>query len=172
MFKYNNLHVALRVSPEITPSNFYTKEESEKLFIQDVPSYTEGTVYGRAHGDWVKIDGSFSTLLAGFSVATTKETLVEDENFNTLAKFAYVGTEGGTTSDIKIGTENPKDNYVLWVLTQDTLSAIKTVGGLPISIVADGTLEKDSITYNAYKLEGLKAGAYAFNATITAQASR
>lgn len=171
MFNYNNLSVTLRVSPEISSANFYTKEESKELFIQDVPQYADGSVYGRTNGNWVKIDGSYNKLRAGFSVATTTETLISDGNFDKLGAYAYVLDSEGTISGVKVSEANTKQGNALWLCLEDEITSITTNGGLPITVPTKQTVEYDGITYNAYEIEGLDKGQYTLSISIAGQSS-
>lgn len=160
MFNYDDLQVTLTVTPEISPTNFYTKEDTDRLFVKDVGDAS--AVYGRSNGKWVQIDENYNSLFAGFLSIYSFEDFVLNEGYKNLTEIPFVAS----ANNIQINLTNENDGDTLWICSADNIESIRTKQRLPVEFTREGEAQFDETTYQVYSIKALEAGDYDLTVTL------
>lgn len=151
MFNYDDLQVTLTVTPEISPSDFYRKEEADELFVKDVND--NNSVYGRKKGQWVQIGQDWYQFLAGFLATNNFADFATNEDYKNLNEIPFIATH----STVELTLTNEADGNTLWICFDGQISSIKTKLGLSVEFTHDGRLETGD---EVYSIKNLNKGEY------------
>lgn len=163
MFNFSEVKASLTVTPEVSPSlfaNYYTKEETDNKFVQEVPQTPEGTVYGRKYGEWETIGSTDVLLYCGYSNADNPQQVVLTE----LTKYP-----NSDSDNVTFAKNNTSENNRFWVCSIYPISSISIIG-LPVPYEDMGTMTVPYPTipteFHYYRTGNLQVGNYSFIITV------
>lgn len=154
MFNYDDLQVTLTVTPEISPSDFYRKEEADKLFVKDVED--KYSVYGRKKGQWVQFGQDWYQFLAGFLATNNFADFAVNEDYKNLNEIPFIAS----STVVELSLANEQDGNTLWICFDGQISSIKTKLGLSVEFTHDGEIETGDNLYQVYSIKNLNKGEY------------